>query len=233
MSVYLNALIENLRSIEESEAEALSRAADAVADVICRDGLIFTFGCGHSHLPGLDAFYRAGGLANVSPMLDTDLMLHNGAAKSSRMEKMSGLAPEICRRYVPTENDLLFVFSASGKNQVPYEMALAARERGVTVIGVSSSSYFERGGKLHTAVDLHIDCRVPYGDAAVDVGEAKMGGLSTSAACFILNYSLIEGAKRALERGTKPPIYISGNVEGGREHNEVLEQLYLKRVKHL
>ena len=151
MSVYLDALIDNLHCIEREEADALSRAAELVADVIARDGLIFTFGCGHSHLPGLDAFYRAGGLANVSPMLDTDLMLHNGAAKSSRMEKMAGLAPEICRRYVPTEKDLLFVFSASGKNQVPYEMALAARERGVRVIGVSSSSYFERGGKLHTA----------------------------------------------------------------------------------
>ena len=233
MSLYLDALTENLRCIEEKEAKALSMAADAVADVICREGLIFTFGCGHSHLPGLDAFYRAGGLANVSPMLDTDLMLHNGAAKSSRMEKMSGLASEICRRYLPTKNDLLFVFSASGKNQVPYEMALAARERGATVIGISSSSYFEKGGKLHTAVDLHIDCHVPYGDAAIEVGAVKMGGLSTSAACFILNSVLIEGATRALARGKTPPIYISGNVEGGREYNAALEELYLPRVKHL
>ncbi len=233
MSAYLQAIVENLQCIEREESEVLSAAADAVADVITRDGLIFVFGCGHSHLPGLDAFYRAGGLANVSPILDTDLMLHNGAAKSSRMEKMSGLAQEICRRYVPSANDMLFVFSASGKNQVPYEMALAARERGVKVIGVSSSSYFEKGGKLHTGVDLHIDCHVPYGDAAIEVGDAKMGGLSTSAACFILNSALIEGAKRALARGTVPPVYLSGNVEGGREHNVVLEELYLPRVKHL
>lgn len=233
MGEYLSALVENLEKIEQEQATALSRAADLVADVICRDGLIFTFGCGHSHLPGLDAFYRAGGLANVSPILDTDLMLHNGAAKSSRMEKMSGLAPEICRRYLPSKNDMLFVFSASGKNQVPFEMANAARERGTTTVGISSSSYFEKGGKLHTAVDLHIDCMVPYGDAAIQVGDAKMGGLSTSAACFILNYCLIEGAKRALARGTVPPVYLSGNVEGGREHNVVLEALYLPRVKHL
>ena len=87
-----------------------------VAEVIQNDGLIFTFGCGHSHLPGLDAFYRAGGLANVSPMLDTDLMLHNGAAKSSRMEKMSGIASEIFRRYTPSKNDMIFIFSASGRS---------------------------------------------------------------------------------------------------------------------
>ena len=204
-----------------------------VADTIKNGGLIFTFGCGHSHLPGLDAFYRAGGLANVSPILDTDLMLHNGAAKSSRMEKMSGLAPEIFRRYTLSGNDMLFIFSASGKNQVPVEMADAAKAAGIRTVGVSSASYYEKGGKLHTHVDVAIDCKVPYGDACIPVGDVAMGGLSTATACFILNTCLIEGAKLALAEGVTPPIYLSGNIEGGRDHNVVLENLYLGRVKHL
>lgn len=233
MSEYLTKIIENLERIESEESEKLQQVAQMVADTIVNDGLIFVFGCGHSHLPGLDTFYRAGGLANVSAMLDTDLMLHNGAAKSSRMEKMSGISSEIFRRYVPTKKDMIFIFSASGKNQVPVEMADAARAAGVRSVGVSSSAYFGRGGRLHEHVDLAIDCKVPYGDACINVGDAKMGGLSTSAACFILNTCLINGAKSALERGVKPPIYLSGNVDGGREHNVVLENLYLGRVKHL
>ena len=233
MSEYLNKIIDDLTEIERVEAAALEQAADEVARVIKNGGLIFVFGCGHSHLPGLDAFYRAGGLANVSPMLDTDLMLHNGAAKSSRMEKMSGIADEILRRYVPTERDMLFIFSASGKNRVPVEMADAARRAGVLTVGVSSSEYFERGGELHRHVDIHVDCKVPYGDACIEVGETKMGGLSTYAACFILNTCLINGARKALDAGVAPPVYLSGNVEGGREHNVVLEDLYLGRVKHL
>lgn len=233
MSEYLDKIINNLTSIENDEAESLAKATKMVADVIANDGLIFTFGCGHSHLPGLDAFYRAGGLANVSPMLDTDLMLHNGAAKSSRMEKMGGIAYEIFRRYTPTEKDMIFIFSASGKNTVPVEMADAAKKFGIKSVGISSSSYFEKGARLHDHVDIAIDCKVPYGDACMDVGEAKMGGLSTYAACFILNTCLINGAKLALENGKVPPIYISGNVEGGREHNITLEELYLGRVKHL
>ena len=233
MSEYLTKIIENLKRIESEEGEKLQRVAEMVADTIVNDGLIFVFGCGHSHLPGLDTFYRAGGLANVSAMLDTDLMLHNGAAKSSRMEKMSGIAPEVFRRYVPTEKDMIFIFSASGKNQVPVEMGDAAKAAGVRSVGVSSSAYFDRGGRLHQHVDVALDCKVPYGDACIDVGDAKMGGLSTSAACFILNTCLINGAKLALERGVKPPIYLSGNVDGGREHNVVLENLFLGRVKHL
>lgn len=233
MSEYLSKITEALGRIENEEKEKLSEAIREVADTIKRGGLIFTFGCGHSHLPGLDAFYRAGGLANVSPMLDTDLMLHNGAAKSSRMEKMSGIANEIFRRYTPTENDIIFIFSASGKNQVPVEMGDAAHAAGIKSIGISSMEYAEKGGRLHEHVDIAIDCKVPYGDACLSVGEATMGGLSTYAACFILNTCLIEGARLALSEGTPPPVYLSGNVEGGREHNVVLENLYLGRVKHL
>lgn len=233
MSEYLSKIVACLETIEKEEQEKLQTVSRLVADVIQKDGLIFTFGCGHSHLPGLDAFYRAGGLANVSPMLDTDLMLHNGAAKSSRMEKMSGIAGEVFRRYTPSEKDMIFIFSASGKNQVPVEMAQAAKAAGVKSVGVSSLAYAQKGGRLHENVDIAIDCKVPYGDACMDVGEVKMGGLSTYAACFILNTCLINGAKLALQEGTPPPIYISGNVDGGREHNITLENLFMSKVKHL
>ncbi len=233
MSEYLTKITDILRRIEDEESENIKKAARLVADTIIADGLIYVFGCGHSHLPGLDTFYRAGGLANVSAMLDTDLMLHNGAAKSSRMEKMPGIAGEIFRRYVPTEKDIIFIFSASGKNRVPVEMADAAKAAGVKSIGVSSSQYFEHGGRLHEHVDIAIDCKVPYGDACIEVGEAKMGGLSTATACFILNSCLIDGARLALSEGKNPPIYLSGNIDGGREHNVMLENVYLGRVKHL
>lgn len=233
MSEYLEKIYKTLQKIETEEKDKLQKVYRLVADVIKNDGLIFTFGCGHSHLPGLDAFYRAGGLANVSPMLDTDLMLHNGAAKSSRMEKMSGIAPEVFRRYTLTEKDMIFIFSASGKNQVPVEMGDEARKAKVKSVGVSSFAYAEKGGRLHEHVDIAIDCKVPYGDACMDVGEVKMGGLSTYTACFILNSCLINGAKLALSEGYNPPVYLSGNVEGGRDHNVVLENAFMGRVKHL
>lgn len=233
MSEYLDKTISILRQISAEESDTIEKAADAVADVIVRDGIIFIFGCGHSHLPALDAFYRAGGLANVSPILDTDLMLHNGAAKSSRMEKMPGLAAEVFRRYRVTPNDLVVVISASGKNAVPVEMARHAKAAGVTTVTISSSAYRGHGGVLDTIADIAIDNKVPYGDACITVGDAKMGGLSTSASCFILNSILISGAQKALARGVRPPIYTSGNVEGGTARNIALEERYFTRVKNL
>ena len=233
MSEYLESIAALLRRIEEEEADVMARAADLVADVICRDGLVHVFGCGHSHLAALDTFYRAGGLACVSPLLDEDLMLHDGAAKSSRMEKMSGIASEAFRRQGVKAGDVVVVISASGKNAAPVEMLRAAKAAGVTTVAISSSAYRAHGAVLLDEADVPIDCKVPYGDAVIDVGAAKMGGLSTYASLFILNSILIEGAKRAEARGVTPPVYVSGNVEGGTARNTALEERFLGRVKRL
>ena len=233
MSDYLEQIVEILQRIEREEREKMTEAAETVADVICRDGIIYTFGCGHSHLPCLDTFYRAGGLACVSPILDEDLMLHDGAAKSSRMEKMPGIAAEAFRRHHVTPNDLIVVISASGKNAAPVEMCECAKKAGVKLVTISSSAYIDHGAKLLSLGDIAVDCKVPYGDAVIDVGEAKMGGLSTYASLFILNSILIDGAKKALAKGAVPPIYRSGNVEGGTAKNVALEERYFGRIKRL
>ena len=233
MSDYLGQIVEILQRIEREERERMTEAAETVADVICRDGIVYTFGCGHSHLPCLDTFYRAGGLACVSPILDEDLMLHDGAAKSSRMEKMPGIAAEAFRRHHVTPNDLIVVISASGKNAAPVEMCECAKKAGVKLVTISSSAYIDHGAKLLSLGDIAVDCKVPYGDAVIDVGEAKMGGLSTYASLFILNSILIDGAKKALAKGAVPPVYRSGNVEGGTAKNVALEERYFGRIKRL
>ena len=235
---YYEQIVHILGQIKDTQAERMGSASRMVADVIKVDGIIYVFGCGHSHLIGLDCFYRAGGLANVSAMLDTDLMLHNGAAKSSVMEKMPGIAESILERYCITKKDMLIVISTSGKNAVPVEMAQAASKRGIKNISVVSSAYF--GDKkdmpmLYECTDLYIDNCVPHGDAVMEItgSEAKMGSVSTAASSFILQSVLLEGAELAAKEGAKIPVYMSGNVEGGAEYNKALIAAYLPRIKHL
>lgn len=235
---YYEKVVKILDKIKTTQSKKISDAAEMVAKTIEDDGIIYIFGCGHSHLIALDCFYRAGGLANVSAMLDTDLMLHNGAAKSSKMEKMSGIAEAVLDRYCLTEKDVLITISTSGKNAVPCEMAATASERGIRNISVVSGAYFDdktSSPKLYECSDIYIDNCVPHGDAVMDItgSDVKMGSVSTAASSFILQAVLMEAAEKAAQNGAEPPIYKSGNVDGGAEYNKALIQKYLPRIKHL
>lgn len=235
---YLASITDILNKIVNTQNDKLSKASQMVAEVIKNNGIIYIFGCGHSHLIGLDCFYRAGGLVNVSAMLDTDLMLHNGAAKSSKMEKMSGIAEAIFERYCITDNDLLIVVSTSGKNAVPVEMAEIASQNGINNIAVVSSAYFadkKDAPMLYETASMYIDNCVPHGDTVIDISgaETKMGSVSTAASSFILQTILMEGADIAGKDGASLPVYMSGNIEGGAEFNKKLISRYMPRIKHL
>ncbi len=235
---YCDKIIDILQRIKETQKDKILSAASMVAKTIENDGIIYIFGCGHSHLIGLDCFYRAGGLANVSAILDTDLMLHNGAAKSSKMEKMSGIAESVFERYCITDKDVLFIVSTSGKNAVPCEMAKTAFKNGIKNIALVSGDYFAdetENEKLYECCDMYIDNCVPHGDAVMDIigSDVKMGSVSTAASSYILQSILLEAAEIAGSKGAKLPIYKSGNIEGGAEYNKALIHEYLPRIKHL
>lgn len=235
---YFEKNLQTLQKIHDTQQEKMMAAAQMAADTICKGGIIYIFGCGHSHLIAMDNFYRAGGLCNVCPILDSDLMLHDGAAKSSKMEKMQGIAENVFDRYCLTDKDCLFIISTSGKNAVPVEMAQVATKHGIPTASVVSGAYFDDKTslpKLYECTDIYIDNCVPHGDAVMEVPgcDTNMGSLSTVASAFIMQSVLLQAAAMAAEKGAKPPVYMSGNVPGGGEFNKALIKEYMPRIKHL
>ncbi len=239
VSAYLRKITELLEYIEKNQMENIVSAAEIAADTIKKDGLIYVFGCGHSHLVALDSFYRAGGLVNVSAMLDTDLMLHNGSAKSSAMEKMEDLAPHIFSRYSLKKNDCIFIISSSGINGVPVEMALCAKEKGIKSIAITSLNYKDEKSRhssnLHLceAADMFIDSNVVRGDAVIEINDNMMGSVSTYVGTFILQSVLMEATNICVQHGIKVPVYKSSNILGGGEYNKKFIEEYIGRIKHL
>lgn len=235
---YFEKNIAVLEKIRATQREKILQAARIAGETIEKDGIIYIFGCGHSHLIAMDNFYRAGGLCNVCPVLDADLMLHDGAAKSSKMEKMPGIAESVFQRYNLQPEDCLFVISTSGKNAVPVEMSQTAMQHGIPTVAVVSGAYFEdvaAGPKLYECCDLYIDNCVPHGDAVMEIPgcDTNMGSLSTVASAFIMQAVLMEAAALAARSGKKPPVYMSGNIPGGGEFNKELIRQYIPRIKHL
>jgi uncharacterized phosphosugar-binding protein len=227
--------------VMDTQADGIEKAARLVAESLKKDGMLYVFGCGHSHIIGEDLFYRAGGTAAVCAMLDSDLMLHMGAAKSSVYEKMSGLAQPVFERYGITEKDVLLVVSTSGINSVPVEMAMCAKERNVPVIAIVSESYKDdtsrhpSGKKLRDVADIVLDNGVCHGDAAVEIAgsDMKVGPISTISSCLIAQSIVVQADEWMHQEGVRPPVYVSGNIPGGMEKNQDLIRRYMPRNKHL
>lgn len=230
-----------LSAIQVHQREKLLTAAKMVKNVLVQDGIIYIFGCGHSHILAEETFYRAGGLANVAPIFYEPLMLHDGAAESSRLERKPGLAQKLLESYCLTKDDMFFCISTSGVNAVPVEAVESVHAQGIPTVAICSGAYFQdssrcpSGKHLHEAADLYLDNMAPHGDAVLQPEglPVHMAPISTITGTFLLNTILAEGAELALKEGIPVPVYLSGNIPGGAEYNEALIRRFQPRIRHL
>lgn len=238
---YVQKAMELVEQAADSQYEQIQKAAGLIFDSLKSGGLLHLFGCGHSNIMVEESFYRAGGLIPVSPIFESSLMLHEGAVKSSQLERMSGYAPIIMDRHPSKEGEVLIIFSNSGINSLPIEMALAAKTKGLKVVAVTSLSYvneksrYATGEKLFEVADLVINTQMPHGDALIEFKNTKKRALpgSTVVGTVILNMIIAEVLEKYDDEGLEPPIFISGNIEGGFETNQENINCYSKLVKHL
>lgn len=238
---YYHYVAQTLDAIFSQETVKIEAAGDLLAQSLKQDGLLYVFGCGHSHILAEELFYRAGGLAPVYPIFETAAMLHEGAAKSSRIERMSGYAPHVMDRYPIGPNDCLLIISTSGINSFPMEMAQAAAQKGAKVIGISSFAYLANpsrhpeGKHLPDFCDLCIDNHVPVGDATVQVCSdgTKAGPVSTIASVAIANSIVLHACDVLNRQGIEPKVFHSGNCPGADDYNAGLIAEYMPRIRNL
>jgi uncharacterized phosphosugar-binding protein len=238
---YYNKVMDTLVNLEKKEKKTIIEAGKEIAKAIEDDKLIHVFGCGHSHMLAEELFYRAGGLITINPIFDTSVMLHEGAIRSSQIEKKSGYARFVIDRYEISNGDIFLIASNSGINPYPIEMAQAAKERGAYVIGIVSESYRNAKSRhpenihLSDVCDMWIDNYVEYGDASVEISNdgQKAGPISSISVFFIANSIMLSACDYLKERGANIPVLVSGNIEGGYSLNKDLLDKYKYRIKHL
>jgi uncharacterized phosphosugar-binding protein len=238
---YFQAVRELEARVIESQRDLLIEVAERMAETTRRDQRIFLFGTGHSHLLAEEGFYRAGGLANVVPILAEHLMLHHLPSIGSRLERMPGLAEMILERYAPEPDEMLFVFSNSGVNHLPVEMALRGRERRMFVVGVCSFAYAgqaplsDLGVRLDQAVDVALDNGGLPGDALLKLDDFpwRVAPSSTVICALLWNCLISETARLLVESGITPPVFVSLNVAGAAKHNEALLKKWRPHNIHL
>ncbi|GHF28717.1 SIS domain-containing protein [Amycolatopsis deserti] len=222
----------------ERNAREIERAAGLVLAAVRADALVFTGGAGHSLASVAETFYRAGGLACVYPLYHPDLLPLHSAAGSTTAERRSGLAAEVLAGRAPGPEDVVFVFSNSGVNPYPVELAEAARAAGAPVVAVTSRASVEAAPRrshstLPEQADVVLDTGVRPGDAAFPEDAPRTVALSSLLNVYLWNEVLAHVVTTAAQEGVEVPLWRSSNVEGGDAANAALLEHYRPRVPAL
>lgn len=244
---YIEKVFANIRLVAERQAENIQKAAALLADAIGQDRLIHVYGGGgHTTLVMGEMFFRAGGLGNINPIMETGISVFNQALKYLELERCVNFGRSVLNYYDLQKEDVLVIFHNIGINAATIDAAQQAKERSAKIIAVSSSywqtgmpkEHFIRhpsGLNLFDLADVCIDDYNPVGDAVVNIPglDTPIAPVSNVVDFTIAHLLEIETVRLCLERGIMPPVWNSANAPGGDEKNAALLKKYKPRIKSL
>lgn len=233
MEQYFKNMKAILAKIEATQMEAIEKSAKAITHCLENGGIWHLMDTGHMLM--YEAVGRTGGMMAVRPVRvavdvsnptryrETDIM-----KPKVFMDEIAGLPEYIIKKSNMQAGDVLMIGSVSGINILPVEMAIYARQMGLTVIGLTSLEYskflqpqHESGKKLYEVCDVVIDNCCDVGDTLVYVEELEQGicpasGIAASYIMWALQARIIE---LLLMDGKKPHVYISNHMPGADQYN--------------
>ncbi len=235
------AIVNNLiNEILKEEKNNIKEASKIMYDAMKENKVVHIFATGHSHMFAEELFYRAGGLVQINPILEPFLMQHEGAVRSTQMERLSGVAEQIYNSIDKLPGEPFIIVSNSGINSVPIEMAQLAKKDNRKVICITSvntskdlKSRTKDNKHLYELGDVVIDNHTPIGDGALESKYGRIGAVSTILNSYIAQSLVLNIIELYEKNNLTPPIYQSANTEGGDEHNKKIYEMFKNRVRSL
>lgn len=244
---FLEQVIDLLKKVRENQSENIDQATDLMVGAIERDELIHVYGGGgHTTLVMGEMFFRAGGLANINPVMETGLSVFNQALKYLELERTVNYGSAIVKYYQVQKGEVFIIFHNIGINPATIDAAMEAKNKGARIIAVSSSywqnempaGHFIRHPNkmnLFDLADVCIDDYNPTGDALLKIKglDTPFAPVSNIVDFYIAHWLEIETIRKCVAKGIEPPVWSSANAPGGDEINARYIQKYRSRVKCL
>lgn len=229
---YFENMKEVLEKIENTQMEAIKKSAEAIVRSITKGGIWHLHDTGHMLMH--EAIGRTGGMMAICPVY-VDVRVDNPTRKRINTEKtnvyldgIEGLPEFIINKANMEPGDVLMIGSVSGKNILPVEMAIKAREKGLTTIALTSVEYsgtlkssHPSGKRLFEVCDIVLDNCGNVSDTLVPIEELKMGICPSSgiAAAYIMWALQAEIVELLLKEGKTPHVYLNNHMPGASQIN--------------
>jgi uncharacterized phosphosugar-binding protein len=240
---YFSIVQETLNEALRNGKESMVQAARLFADTVTSGSTIYITGCSHSSIFAQEVFYRAGGFMLMNPIFLPGMTLETPpVTRTTKLERLPGYAEIIMSETPVKQGDTIVIASVSGRNDVPVEIALWAREHGVKVVALTSVVYSQNvqsrhksGQRLMELADCVLDVMSPPGDAALDIPglPVRTAPTSTVIGVTMLHAVISETIQLLLERGFEPPVFLSANLDGADEKNRQMLEQYKDRIHYM
>lgn len=240
---YLAEVRRVLEHVERTQLAAVAEAGALIADSIAAEGVLQTFGTGHSEALAMELSGRAGGFVPSNKLALRDLILRGGAPLDSlddpKIEREEGLARRVYALSAIEPQDVFVIASNSGGNGAIVEMAEHVTSLGHKLIAITSMEHTSRitprhssGKRLKDFADVVLDNGAPYGDSVLPLAclGGNVCGVSSVGNTVLAQAMIAEAVRLLAERGVEPPVYLSANAAGGDLHNDVLEARFAARI---
>lgn len=227
---YFRKLGELLELIELEQGESIDRAAELVSTAITKGDCIHIYDTGH--MLDSELIHRAGGM-NCFKRLRFSFEIVNDVRKREqdidKDRNLEGLVRYALNASNLHPGDILFIGSVSGKSVFPVDLAIHAKELGVTVIAITSLAFssilqsdHSSGMRLFEVADLVIDNCAPIMDGMIDIPQMEVSicpasGIAAATIMWAIEARTVE---LLLDKGIKPTILKSVNSPGGLEYND-------------
>ena len=227
IETYFDTILAKIKEVKKAEMDNIAHIAEICAHSIQSGGVVHVYDTGH--IINSELISRAGGLVGMTPF-SFGMNVSNPNLFRDKQGKKVDVVAETVSLALKQSNirpgDVLFIGSVSGKSEQVVELAIQAKEMGVTTIGTTSVTYSSKlesqhpsGKKLFEVAEIVLDNHAPYGDAmltveGLDVPVCPASGISATVMMWAISAGIVE---LLLANGITPTVFRSANTPGGMD----------------
>lgn len=239
IDTYLNEIQARIAKLQATRMAQIEQAADVCAGCLMNKGVVHIHDTGH--MVSAELVNRAGGFLafsrlNLSMNIDNPNRLR--AAQPNPNGPQLGFMPYALRASNVRPGDVIIIGSVSGRTAPQVELALQAREMGVTTIALTAVAHSSKlasehptGKRLFEVADLVLDHPTEFGDAMLTVPELEYPVIPSSGILgAVMLWSVSAGIiERMVAAGRPPTVFRSVNLPGGADMMKTVEQEYIEK----